>query len=616
MAAEHSVKVSKVPQGTRPDELRAVFEDAGLGGITDVYLPEKFARFEFGFVRFEDFDEANRAAKMQNLEVRGSLLRCELAVKDKRQVGAPPLWKGSPRASQAVGMAPRALPRAAANFGYATTNDIEAGCGMPKGSVPMMKTSGGEVSVWIGSLPWGTTCDELQKAIESRGVGTITDVYIPPGRDFGFLRFAKWEEARHAVHLCFGLKLRGSALEFKLSTAEKRSVGEHENPVLPVYTERTRPHTESSRSPEYGRKACKNPSDARSVSWDRHGPPSTSSSAILVEGATVAEYSIWVGILPPETRVDDLREAFAERGIETMTDVYIPPGRDFGFVRFASHKEADRAMQRCASDLRVMGANVTLKLSTAAKRAVGQQASVMPPLHRGPPAGHSPPYPSHGANKRPGTQGPSMLLCSEVSVKVNNLPANVSREEFLDAFVAQGIDTMTDFYIPPGRKFGFLRFNSSNEGTRVLRRQIWVRGQQLELEPAVGTKRTPDEMFHAEQSRMKRPALATEEDEKPQDDSVPHDPDINPNAPSVKASGVPPEVTAQELHRALLDAGCTGKVTDVYVPKGNRGFGFIRFATHSEAEDALTLSIRVRSSRLSLELAVQERRVQPRHGGW
>merc|ERR1712151_1112244 len=82
----------------------------------------------------------------------------------------------------------------------------------------------------------------------------------------------------------------------------------------------------------------------------------------------------------------------------------------------------------------------------------------------------------------------------EVSVKVGNLPQDVSPEELCEAFVQEGIDSMTDCYIPQGKRFGFLRFATAAEGKHALQRVVHLHGQQLELELARGSKRTSEEM--------------------------------------------------------------------------------------------------------------------------
>merc|ERR1711972_868866 len=61
--------------------------------------------------------------------------------------------------------------------------------------------------------------------------------------------------------------------------------------------------------------------------------------------------------------------------------------------------------------------------------------------------------------------------------------------------------------------------------------------------------------------------------------------------------------------RPAAPCGCTGQIIDIYIPKGNRGFGFARFQTAEMAEDAANLHVEVRRHPLALELAVAERKI-------
>merc|ERR1719401_3230179 len=84
--------------------------------------------------------------------------------------------------------------------------------------------------------------------------------------------------------------------------------------------------------------------------------------------------------------------------------------------------------------------------------------------------------------------------------------------------------------------------------------------------------------------------------------------DLSPDTPSIKVSSVPDGTSSDELHQAMITAGCRGGITDVYIPKGNRGFGFVRFTSMREAEMASQLNVRVNGSPVQLEIAVSERK--------
>merc|ERR1711920_520591 len=110
--------------------------------------------------------------------------------------------------------------------------------------------------------------------------------------------------------------------------------------------------------------------------------------------------------------------------------------------------------------------------------------------------------------------------------KIGNLPPNTTPDELCEAFAAQGIDSMTDCYIPHGRRrFGFLRFTTTAEGRHALQTDVWIRGFQLELEAAMGSKRTPDEMYEVEKVNQKRPTWSKDSN------NVPDDPNVSADAP-------------------------------------------------------------------------------------
>lgn len=196
----------------------------------------------------------------------------------------------------------------------------------------------------------------------------------------------------------------------------------------------------------------------------------------------------------------------------------------------------------------------------------------------------------------------------EVSVKVGNLPPDASPEEVCEAFAAQGVDFMTDCYLPQGRKFGFLRFASAADGSHAMQHSVSLRGRVLEMEFAAGRKRTSEEMaggeMHRQMERQMRPP--PREAFGPRD--VPGNPDISADAPSLKVSGVPAGTTSEELHKAVVAAGCRGNITDVYIPKGDRGFGFVRFGGMREAEAELQLQVNVRGTPVELEISVAQRK--------
>merc|ERR1712039_477715 len=88
-------------------------------------------------------------------------------------------------------------------------------------------------------------------------------------------------------------------------------------------------------------------------------------------------------------------------------------------------------------------------------------------------------------------------------------------------------------------------------------------------------------------------------------------PSINNGVASLKVSNVPRGATSDELHSAMLEAGCIGDITDVYIPKGDRGFGFVRFSDYNEAEVAAQLQVFLRGAAVGLELATEQPKQPP-----
>jgi len=196
----------------------------------------------------------------------------------------------------------------------------------------------------------------------------------------------------------------------------------------------------------------------------------------------------------------------------------------------------------------------------------------------------------------------------EPSIKVGNLPDGTGSSELSSAFKEQGVDFMTDCYIPAGKKFGFVRFASESDLQEAMGRRYSLRGLELELEAATGSKRSPDAMM----SVMAEPRMIRDRPpvSRSDDPNVPFNPNVSPDAPSVKITGLPPGTSSEELHQALLDAGCQGEIIDVYVPKGNRHFGFVRFPEPSMAEDATFLHVSVRGVAVEMELAANDRKMR------
>lgn len=583
---EYSLWVGNLPDDCSTQELREVFEGRGVTNMSDVYIPGKAKGF--GFVRFTSPEQVDAAMEIcQGLQLGGRDLELKVSQIEKRgsAAAAPP--------SVGVGYPTGWIPAGyGMGMGMAYMDD---GYGMQGPSAK--KLSSNEHSVWVGNLPKSITSEELGDAFRSRGIETMTDVYIPKGdKGFAFVRFGTRREVENAVDECQGLTIAGKEVELKISSTEKR----------------TSPAAASNGPPlAYGYPGgCHGFGYGMAYADDGYGSygdyggygpygPGSAPTAARKGGGKdrSAEISVKVSNLPKGISSEDLRAAFAEQGVDTMTDVYIPLGKPYGFLRFMRMSEAESALNLNGCQF----GDSEIQCELAEGKAKSSQEMDMknrmePPIayHRSQDA-----FDTSFVGKDGG----------EVSVKVGNLPADISHEELCEAFAEQGIDFMTDVYIPQGRRFGFVRFATADEGKQAVQRRISINGQVLELELATNKKRGAEEMAGGEIGRHER-NVQPRESREASSREAPDNPDVSADAPSLKVSNIPRGTTSEELHQAVVDAGCTGSITDVYIPKGNRGFGFVRFDSRQDTEAAARLKVFVKDSAVDLEVAVA-----PRKGG-
>jgi RNA recognition motif-containing protein len=188
-----------------------------------------------------------------------------------------------------------------------------------------------EYSVKVSGVSGRVKSDQVRRFFEDSGYNAITDVYLPPGKEFGFVRFASAEEAYSAADMqTFRLNGIEMGLEIAVSKKEKGrpgNSGSHGHGVHgPSFNVSS---MASSRSP---------PRQSRRQSVQAAPPASKRSSS---------EFSIWIGNLPGDANTTELRYILQQHGVENMSDVYIPPGKNFGFARFLSIEEVEDAMAKC-----------------------------------------------------------------------------------------------------------------------------------------------------------------------------------------------------------------------------------------------------------------------------
>ncbi|CAK0863228.1 unnamed protein product [Prorocentrum cordatum] len=217
-----------------------------------------------------------------------------------------------------------------------------------------------EISIWVGNLPQGTTTDQLRAEFVAKGVKTMSDVFKFPEKNFGFVRFTSDEEAQAALVQAAGITINGEAVEMKIANSKKKSGGDGWGawgggwggggwgPMMGwgAWDPWSMWGGKGGWGPYGGGKGGKGGGNTK---WN-------------------GEYSIWVGGLPEGTTSEELKEAVTTVGVTTMADVYAPPGKNFGFIRFGTQEEAEAASQLTANGLTIRGQTVEARLSNTEKQ--------------------------------------------------------------------------------------------------------------------------------------------------------------------------------------------------------------------------------------------------------
>ncbi|AOW03595.1 hypothetical protein B0I72DRAFT_135859 [Yarrowia lipolytica] len=193
------------------------------------------------------------------------------------------------------------------------------------------------------------------------------------------------------------------------------------------------------------------------------------------DGAPV-EFSIFVGDLAPESTEPELLQAFKSRyescrAAKIMTDPVTGLSRGYGFVRFSSEEDQQKALQEMQG---YMLGSRPLRVSTATPKnrhhhqpyMQFQPQQFQPPahyqqLHSQHPFPHHPNgAPSHQVHQ-PFYGGPAHPLnqftdANNTTVFVGGLSSSVSEDELRQYF--QGFGDITYVKIPPGKGCGFVQY--------------------------------------------------------------------------------------------------------------------------------------------------------------
>ncbi len=81
-----------------------------------------------------------------------------------------------------------------------------------------------EFSVKLGNLPaeGRQTETHVREYLSAQGVTSMTDIFVPNGKVYGFVRFSSMEDAQFCMKACQGLELQGQAVTVEFAESEKR----------------------------------------------------------------------------------------------------------------------------------------------------------------------------------------------------------------------------------------------------------------------------------------------------------------------------------------------------------------------------------------------------------
>ncbi|KAI5320041.1 hypothetical protein PRUPE_7G194700 [Prunus persica] len=137
------------------------------------------------------------------------------------------------------------------------------------------------------------------------------------------------------------------------------------------------------------------------------------------------------------------------------------------------------------------------------------------------------------------------------------------------------------------RGFGFVSFRSQQDAQSAINdlNGKWLGSRQIRCNWATKGATSNDDKQSSDSKSVVELTNGTSEDgqEKPNEDA----PENNPQYTTVYVGNLAPEVTSVDLHRHFHSLGA-GTIEDVRVQR-DKGFGFVRFSTHSEAAVAIQL---------------------------
>lgn len=283
--------------------------------------------------------------------------------------------------------------------------------------------------VFVGSLP--NNIEELVIRAEFEKYGQVEEIFVKQGceagRQWAFVTFADSAQAQRAKELCDRvLTFPGSERPCDVMLAKNQGMGGSPGPVgapvgvapAPTYVSTAAPHANSALSGDGPRK-------------------------------------IFVGSLPDDISDMQLRAEFSKYG--QIEDTYIKqgcdPGRQWGFVTFASHQQALLAKQSTDSVLSFPGSTRCCEVTLARNQGLFGQDSM---------AGRSS---LGGAAPAPVMVAPVAASQGPRKIFVGSLPDNCSEGLLRAEFSRYGgiVDMFLKTGCEPGRQWAFITYQTPEQ---------------------------------------------------------------------------------------------------------------------------------------------------------
>eukprot|EP00929_Paragymnodinium_shiwhaense_P048288 TRINITY_DN24430_c0_g1_i1.p1 TRINITY_DN24430_c0_g1~~TRINITY_DN24430_c0_g1_i1.p1 ORF type:complete len:495 (-),score=71.31 TRINITY_DN24430_c0_g1_i1:12-1496(-) len=341
-----------------------------------------------------------------------------------------------------------------------------------------------EHSVWIRPLIAGCSQENLFQSVLPFEPEHLTDIYLPQGKDYGFIRFGRKDAAE-----AFCKKLTDDLDSVSHIFAGGRGL----RSVMMAVNDRV-PHKDGA---TYGGAMPLPPGivvldDLPAAPVHRRGDRAPRRPV-----AHAPEYSVLVIGLVRGTTVQDVQEALDRVNAATPNDIYLPLSRhDIAFVRYRDPEQAKELIALTGHVL-VRGvpvaltqANVDKRASNSCKKALTVYSDVVEEVAEEPAYGGGREKPAHCIReveevqqhdeqwRAEGQQGNILGSARSeekvgaatwpgISLMITKLPLNADRRCLVDALLKAGVDSVRDLYVPQGRNYGFVRFRSFGDAYRA-----------------------------------------------------------------------------------------------------------------------------------------------------